>query len=126
LLHFAAMEVNLTKRIETPDGSVPVIVAANGRVKPNWVLVNGRPEKYEAGIYYLDWRENGKRQRLSVGRDSDAAHQRKIRKLAELRALSQSTEQRQAAGQLCDTLPTTGDCNAKIFKLLSCSCSQSA
>jgi L-ribulose-5-phosphate 3-epimerase UlaE len=32
---------------------------------------------------------NGKRQRLSVGRDSDAAHQRKIRKLAELRALSQ-------------------------------------
>jgi hypothetical protein len=43
----------------------------------------------EAGIYYLDWRENGKRQHLSVGRDSDAAHQRKIRKLAELRALSQ-------------------------------------
>jgi integrase/recombinase XerD len=45
--------------------------------------------KYEAGIYYLDWRENGKRQRLSVDRDSDPAHQRKIRKLAELRALSQ-------------------------------------
>jgi integrase/recombinase XerD len=85
------MEVNLTKRIETPEGRryVPVVIAANGRVKPNWVLVNGRPEKYEAGIYYLDWRENGKRQRLSVGRDSDAAHQRKIRKLAELRALSQ-------------------------------------
>ncbi|MBB5317130.1 hypothetical protein HDF09_001799 [Edaphobacter lichenicola] len=38
--------------------------AANGRVKPNWVLVNGRPEKYEAGIYYLDWRENGKHQCL--------------------------------------------------------------
>ena len=56
LLHFAAMEVNLTKRIETPEGRryVPVVIAANGRVKPNWVLVNGRPEKYEAGIYYLD------------------------------------------------------------------------
>jgi integrase/recombinase XerD len=91
LLHFAAMEVNLTKRIDTPEGRryCPAIIAANGRVKPNWVLVNGRPEKHEAGIYYLEWRENGKRKRLSVGGDSDAAHQRQIRKLAELRALSQ-------------------------------------
>jgi integrase/recombinase XerD len=91
LLHFAAMEVNLTKRIDTPEGRryYPAIIAANGRVKPNWVLVNGRPEKHEAGIYYLDWRENGNRKRLSVGGDSDGAHQRQIRKLAELRALSQ-------------------------------------
>jgi hypothetical protein len=85
------MEVNLTKRIDTPEGRryCPAIIAANGRVKPNWVLVNGKPEKHEYGIYYLEWRENGKRKRLSVGRDSDAAHQRQIRKLAELRALSQ-------------------------------------
>jgi hypothetical protein len=85
------MEVNLTKRIETPEGRryCPAIIAANGRVKPNWVLVNGKPEKHEYGIYYLEWRENGKRKRLFVGRDSGAAHQRQIRKLAELRALSQ-------------------------------------
>ncbi len=85
------MKVNLTKRIDTPEGRryYPAIIAANGRAKPNWVLVNGRPERYESGAYYLDWYENGKRKRLSVGRDSDAAHQRQIRKLAELRAISQ-------------------------------------
>ena len=85
------MEVNLTKRIDTPEGRryCPAILAANGRVKPSWVLVNGKPEKHESGIYYLEWREDGKRKRLSVGIDSDVAHQRQIRKLAELRALSQ-------------------------------------
>jgi hypothetical protein len=51
----------------------PVIIAANGRAKPNWVMVNGRPEKYESGVYYLERYENGKRKPLSVGRDSDAA-----------------------------------------------------
>jgi hypothetical protein len=91
LLHFLAMEVNLTKRIDTPEGRryYPAIIAANGRVKPSWVLVNGKPEKHESGIYYLEWREGGKRKRLSVGVDSDFAHQGRVRKLAELRALSQ-------------------------------------
>ena len=85
------MEVNLTKRIDTPQGKryCPAIVAANGRLKPHWVLVSGNPEKHEAGAYYLEWREDGQRKRLSVGRDPDTARQRQDRKLAELRALSQ-------------------------------------
>src|SRR5258708_31627661 len=85
------MEVNLTKRIDTPEGRryCPAILAGKGRVKPKWVLVDGKPEKHESGIYYLEWREDGKRKRLSVGIDSDVAHPRQIRKLAELRALSQ-------------------------------------
>jgi integrase len=85
------MEVNLTKRIDTPQGKryCPAIVAANGRVKPHWALVSGKPEKHEAGAYYLEWREDGQRKRLSVGRDPDTARQRQVRKLAELRALSQ-------------------------------------
>jgi hypothetical protein len=37
----------------------------------------------------MEWSENGKCKRLSVGRDSDAAHLRQIRKLVELRAFSQ-------------------------------------
>ena len=61
LLHLLAMEVNLTKRIDTPEGEryYPASIGANGRTKPNWVLVNGRPEKYESGVYYLEWYENG-------------------------------------------------------------------
>jgi integrase/recombinase XerD len=53
------------------------------------VLVSGKPEKHEAGAYYLEWREDGQHKRLSVGRDPDTARQRQVRKLAELRALSQ-------------------------------------
>jgi hypothetical protein len=67
----------------------PAVIAANGRIKPNWVLVGRKPEKREAGAYYLEWRENGHRKRLSVGGNADTAYQRQVRKLAELRALSQ-------------------------------------
>ena len=68
LLHLPAMEVNLTKRIDTPEGRryYPAIIAANRRAKPNWVLVNRRPEKQESGVNYLEWYENGKRKRLSL------------------------------------------------------------
>ncbi|MFZ3214105.1 MAG: hypothetical protein WA188_21565 [Terriglobales bacterium] len=49
-------EVNLTKRVRTADGSrfCPVVLSANGRVKPDWVLVDGREERHPEGNYYLD------------------------------------------------------------------------
>jgi integrase/recombinase XerD len=41
-------EVNLTKRIQTSIGMryCPVVLSANGRLKPDAVLVNGRPERH--------------------------------------------------------------------------------
>ena len=38
-------EVNLTKRVQTSKGLryCPVVLSANGRVKPDWVKVNGNP-----------------------------------------------------------------------------------
>ena len=67
--------VNLTKRIQTANGLryCPVVESANGRVKPDQVLVNGKPEKHLEGAYYLEWREKGKRIRLSVGKDAQKA-----------------------------------------------------
>jgi len=61
-------EVNLTKRVQTSKGMryCPVVAAANGRVKPDLVIVNSQPEKHD-GAYYLEWREHGRRIRLSVG-----------------------------------------------------------
>jgi hypothetical protein len=54
-------------------------------VKPDVVLIDGKPERHAEGAYYLEWRENGKRVRLSVGKDvGEAAAQR--RKEAELNA----------------------------------------
>jgi integrase/recombinase XerD len=64
----ANQKVNLTKRVQIDGGSryCPVVLAANGRVKPDVVLIDGEPERHAEGAYYLEWRENGKRIRLSV------------------------------------------------------------
>jgi integrase/recombinase XerD len=83
-------EVNLTKRVQTSKGLryCPVILAPNGRIKSDLVLVNGQPERHPEGAYYLEWRENGRRVRLSVGKDAADAGARRQRKEAELNALN--------------------------------------
>ena len=83
-------EVNLTKRVQTPRGTryCPVVLAANGRIRPDLVLVNGQPERHPEGAYYLEWREKGRRIRLAVGKDAQDAAARRQRKEAELHALN--------------------------------------
>jgi integrase/recombinase XerD len=83
-------EVNLTKRIKTPSGLryCPVVLSANGRVKPDVVLVNGKEEHHPEGAYYLEWREGVKRVRRSVGKDPADASARRLRKEAELNAVN--------------------------------------
>src|ERR1700758_4715587 len=66
----------------------PVVLSPNGRVKPDLVLVNGQPQKHPEGAYYLEWREKGRRVRLSVGKDAREAATRRQRKEAELNALN--------------------------------------
>jgi integrase len=67
--------VNLSKRITTAEGSryCPVVTANNGRVKPNWVIVGGKPEHHPEGAYYLSWYESNTLKRRSVGTDANAA-----------------------------------------------------
>jgi integrase/recombinase XerD len=86
----ANREVNLTKRIQTPHGMryCRVALSANGRVKPDVVLVNGKHESHKEGAYYLEWREGAKRVRLSVGKDPADARARRQRKEAELNAVN--------------------------------------
>ena len=83
-------EVNLTKRVQTPQGMryCAVVLSANGRVKPDVVMVNGKPERHTEGAYYLEWREGAKRVRLSVGKDAADASARRMRKEAELNAVN--------------------------------------
>ncbi len=82
--------VNLTKRVQTDQGLryCPVAESANGRIKPDMVLVDGKEERHNEGAYYLEWREHGKRVRLSVGKDAQDAAARRQRKEAELNALN--------------------------------------
>ena len=79
-------EVNLTKRVQTPQGMryCAVVLSANGRVKPDAVLVNGKPERHSEGAYYIEWHDNGKRIRLSVGKDAADASSMRLRKETEL------------------------------------------
>jgi len=60
-------EVNLTKRVQTAQGLryCPVVMSANGRVKPDVVLVDGKEEKHPEGAYYIEWRDAGRRTGIS-------------------------------------------------------------
>jgi hypothetical protein len=69
-------------------GTALLSCPANGRVKPDFVFINGQPERHTEGSYYLEWRENGRRVRLSVGKDAADATARRQRKEAELNALN--------------------------------------
>ena len=86
----ANREVNLTKRVQTPHGwrYCRVLLSANGRLRPDVVVVNGNEERHPEGAYYLEWREGSKRVRLSVGKDLADASARRMRKEAELNALN--------------------------------------
>jgi len=83
-------EVNVTKRVQTAKGPryCPVVLSANGRIKPDVVLVNGREERHPEGAYYVEWRDGAKRIRLSVGKNAADAGARRQRKEAELNALN--------------------------------------
>src|SRR2546421_2856300 len=74
-------QVHLTKRIKTPQGLRfrPVVIAPNGRVKPDWILVAGKGERHPEGAYYLEWYEGSKRVRQSVGKDAASAAARRHR-----------------------------------------------
>jgi integrase len=48
--------------------------------------VDGKEERHPEGAYYIEWREKGRRVRLSVGKDAQDAATRRQRKEAELNA----------------------------------------
>jgi len=110
-------QVNLTKRIRTSAGLryCPVVLSANGRIKPDAVLVNGKPERHTEGAYYLEWSEGSKRVRLSVGKDAADAGARRQRKESELHAVNNGAtivpenrnRQRSVAGAVADYLEET-------------------
>jgi integrase/recombinase XerD len=75
--------VNLTKRIKRVY--YPVVEAANGRVKPDWVIVSGEPTHMKGGNYYMSWYEGKRCVRQSVGPDAAQAQARRLKKQGELK-----------------------------------------
>src|SRR6202011_144146 len=62
-----------------------VVVSANGRTKPDCVIVAGKPELHREGAYYIEWYEKGTRRRRSVGKNAIEAHTEQQRQIQLLR-----------------------------------------
>ena len=60
-------------RISLPDGSrphCPPVYSGNHKIKPQYALVNGKPEHHPEGVYYLRYSAGGKRHWELVGSDA--------------------------------------------------------
>jgi integrase/recombinase XerD len=90
----ANREVNLTKRVRIAGSPryCPVVFSANGRMRPDYVVVGGEAEHHPEGCYYLDWYEGTRRRRLSVGREAADAYARLMTKAAELNAIAEGVQ----------------------------------
>ena len=61
-----AGRVNLPKYVKVRgDASetwrfCPVVRTGNGRIRPDYVLIEGRPELHKEGAYYIEWYRDGK------------------------------------------------------------------
>jgi integrase/recombinase XerD len=80
--------INLTKYVNIGNNQwrfCPIVIASNGRIKPDYVLAAGKPELHREGAYYLEWYENGSRHRRSVGKNAIEAHAEQQRQIQLLR-----------------------------------------
>jgi integrase len=86
--------VNLTKRVMVNGGLryCPVVEAANGRIRPDVVMVDGTEERHPEGSYYIDYREGEKRVRTRVSKNAADAHAARLAKQAELNAVKAGLE----------------------------------
>jgi integrase/recombinase XerD len=87
-------ECSVSKRVQTPQGLryCPVVLSANGKIKPDAVLVNGKEERHPEGSYYISWYDGKRLMRLSVGKDASTATARRQQKEAELNAMNNGLE----------------------------------
>jgi len=97
-------EVNLTKRVQTGQGPKDwrfcrVVLTARGQIRPDLVILGGKEERHPEGVYYLEWREKGKRIRRPAGRDATDANNQRLAKEAELNAVNAGVP----------VMPETGD-----------------
>lgn len=96
--NIGSRKVSLVKRVPvTRNGRIeyifcPVALSANGRIRPDVVIVNGKEERHPTGSYYLDYRENGKRIRAVSGTLAAGAEAARQRKQAEMAATRHGAE----------------------------------
>lgn len=90
----ANKEVNLTKRVLVAGQyrNCPPVFSDNGRIKQDWVLVNGQPEHHKEGNYWLRWHEGEKHVRKSIGKNAADAVAQQLRQEQILRSKALGVE----------------------------------
>jgi integrase len=82
-------QVNLTKRVPV-NGRLrycPAVLAVNGKIRPDVVIVDGKEQTIREGSYSIEWYEGTKRIRVAVGKNATDARNAQLAKQAELHAL---------------------------------------
>ncbi len=81
-----ATRVNILKYIKVADKwRFAPAQTTNNKLKMDWVLIDGKPERHPEGTYYIEWYENKKRCRQSVKNSAEVLEQAR-RKAIELDA----------------------------------------
>jgi integrase len=77
----ANRKVTLQMYVKTAEGwrRYPAAYAKNGRVRPNYALVDGIPMHFREGHYEIKFYKGGKTQQRNVGEDAQAAEQARDR-----------------------------------------------
>jgi hypothetical protein len=74
---FLTPKINLSKYLNIGGDQwrfCPVVVSTNGGIKPDCVIVAGKPELHREGAYYIERYEKGTSRRRSVGKNAIEAH----------------------------------------------------
>jgi hypothetical protein len=74
--------VNVLKKVRTSGGwrLCPVVREANGRLRDR-VRVSGRTEIHTEGVYYLDWRQDGRRLREAIPNSAEVIERAHLKSL---------------------------------------------
>lgn len=74
--------VNVLKKVRTIGGwkLCPVVREANGRLRDR-VRVAGRVELHSEGVYYLEWREDGRRRREAIPNPAEVLERARLKSL---------------------------------------------
>jgi hypothetical protein len=74
--------VNVLKNVRTQGGwkLCPVVREANGRLRDR-VRVSGRTEVHTEGVYYLEWREAGRRLREAIPNPAEVLERARLKSL---------------------------------------------
>jgi len=75
-------QVNVLKKVRTSKGwqLCPIVRESNGRLRDR-VRVGGRIEIHTEGVYYLEWREGGRRQREAIPNHSEVLERARLKSL---------------------------------------------